>query len=134
MLATLVSHTTPAPARVASHTDAGLLESTAFDLNEPGQVVRLGEHRLAPAAVVAGTVRDAENTLQPGIRVELRTDSWSHETVTDRAGRYRFNGVPSGEYHIDLIADQRPKEALRSAPFSLAPGRQLERDLVPPQP
>jgi hypothetical protein len=62
---------------------------------------------LAQVGELAGTVRDANGTLQPGVTVELTGRSLIERvrtTTTDREGKYRFIEVPIGIFTVAFRA------------------------------
>lgn len=52
---------------------------------------------------IAGRVTDSGDETLPGVRLQLSSGALSRETLTDRDGRFRFDGLPSGTYRV--VAD-----------------------------
>lgn len=126
------------PARVAVEGPAGVATSEPFALAW-GQLHNVGDIRVKPAATIAGVVRDGQGQPVAGARVWLR--DWDMatgqqrsgsvvETITDRAGRYRFLGVPPGGawLQVALHGDVSFERAVE--PFEVANGERLSFDLV----
>lgn len=114
----------------------GVGESEPFRL-QVGEEVRDLELRLAPPAIVEGTVRDAQGAPVAGARVWLRDWDFASgqqqsgkvvEVLTDQQGRYRHVGVAPGGHYLELLSDGREKAA-RTEPFEVAPGQRVQRDL-----
>ena len=71
---------------------------------------------------VEGEVTDTSGALVPGARVTLRGTGFAGDRslLSDREGRFRFAGLPAGEY--TLIAGAPGFKAFRSAPMALEAG------------
>ena len=136
-------HPLRAAVRVRAHSEAGALATAPFHLEDPGARVELPDLVLAPAAVVEGVVRGANERPLPGVRVWLRDWDFDgghqrtgriQETITDRMGRYRFPGVAPGGAWLQLLADHAEKQPRGRAvePFLVEPGRVYPHDLEVP--
>lgn len=134
----LVVHAIDAATRVAVTDGAGSVVSDEFD-TKPGSLTDVGELKLAPAASVAGVVRDVNQKPVVGARVWLR--DWDFgtgsqksgsvvEVITDRAGRYRFPGVPAGGAWLQVMLHQDHPRERAVGPFEVTPGSALTFDLV----
>lgn len=134
----VVVHAIDAPTRIAVTDGAGSVLSNEFETS-PGSLTDVGELKLAPAASVAGVVRDANQKPVAGARVWLR--DWDFgtgnqksgsvvEVITDRAGRYRFPGVPPGGAWLQVMLHQEHPLNRAAEPFEVAPGAALTFDLV----
>lgn len=127
--------------RVRVEGPQGTATSEPFVLAEPGTSVEVPELRLSPAASIAGVVVDAEGRPAPGVRVWLRDWDMDRnrqrsgsivEVVTDRAGRYRFAGVPSGGAWLQLQIENEHTRDRAVEPFEVEPGRTYTHDLELP--
>ena len=131
-------HAMDEPMRIAITSSAGAVMSKEF-VTRPGSFTDVGELKLAPAASVAGVVRDANQKPVPGARVWLR--DWDSEAgrqksgsvvevITDRAGRFRFAGVPPGGAWLQLMLYEENPRVHGFEPFEVSPGAALTFDLV----
>jgi protocatechuate 3,4-dioxygenase beta subunit len=129
------------PVRVLVEGPSGTAVSREVELRW-GETCSVGDIVMAPAAAVAGTVRDEQQKPLAGARVWLR--DWDMgagrqksgsvvETITDRQGRYRFVGVPPGGAYLQVAL--RGERMLHKAvePFEVKSGEQLQFDLVCPE-
>ena len=91
-----------------------------------GERIDLGTMQLEPRGSVEGTVLDDKKQPCFGARVLLITQHSQPDdlvAVTDRAGRYRFGGLPSGAYWVFVAGSHE-------APgVDLAPGEDAHVDL-----
>ncbi len=70
---------------------------------------------------ISGTVKTADGQPLAGQKVQLRDSSNGRVfaiTTTDNAGRYSFNGLPQGNYLVEVL-DARGKLASVSMPIAL---------------
>ncbi len=90
--------------------------TTAYGARRPGRPgtpvsVAAGQHigeiaiRLAHGAAITGSVRDAEEDIVPGVRVEalpldVRAGTSNPSAVTDDRGVYRIFGLPPGRFVV----------------------------------
>jgi Carboxypeptidase regulatory-like domain len=77
---------------------------------DPGQNLYHLQLKLAPAAVIAGTVRDSDGELLEGAHVTLSRFTYEYggsaedenSTETDDRGEYRFSGLTAGKYYVGV--------------------------------
>jgi outer membrane receptor protein involved in Fe transport len=58
----------------------------------------------AQGASVEGVVQDSSGAAVPGAQVELKTKSYSAETVTDTSGTFSFSGIPDTSGIVTITA------------------------------
>ncbi|MCY2930443.1 MAG: carboxypeptidase regulatory-like domain-containing protein [Planctomycetota bacterium] len=94
---------------------------------------------LAPAATLAGTVRDTQdNTPIPGATVTILppyANDFRMQATTGRDGRYLIEGIPPGPYHVTAIAPGRfyplPRGMVSELPETALPaGATVTADLA----
>jgi hypothetical protein len=99
--------------RVSYEGAAGFVASEPLQIAAPGTKVSVPDLTLVPPATVEGIVRDAAQQPAGGVRVWLRDWDMARgnqrsgsvvEAITDRAGRYRFVGVPPGGAYLQMFA------------------------------
>jgi Ca-activated chloride channel family protein len=76
-------------------------------------VVAAAATALAQSGQIAGTVRDAQGRVMPGVRVEAASPALAEKfrvTVTDNNGQYRLTGLPVGTYSVTFSLDGFAKQ------------------------
>jgi len=90
-----------------------------------------GDLSLNPGGVVVGRVIVPPGRVLDGVEVELDGTSGGNKVRTDATGAFRFDGVRSGEHHVQAL--ERPGQHMASerVRFELAEGatHELELDL-----
>ncbi len=84
-----------------------------------------------PAAdsVIRGIVTDEAGTVQAGLRLILRSETWSTEAITDDGGAYRFAGLPAGVFSLEVADRDVRRDGLHTDGTN-----ELVVDLVVPAP
>jgi len=59
-----------------------------------------GMHAQTLTGSIAGTIRDEQGAVLPGVTVTLTGRTGSQQTVTDASGEYRFPGLEPGTYSV----------------------------------
>lgn len=120
----------------------GAFVGEPFALDTAGQKVAIPELKLSPIAIIEGVVRNDEQKVVPGVRVWLR--DWDMgtgqqrsgsvtATITDKHGRYRFRGVPTGGaclQALDAGASTPRNHAVE--PFEVEAGKTYTFDIQVP--
>ena len=68
---------------------------------------------LAQSGQIAGTVRDAQGGVLPGVRVDVTSPALIEKTrvtVTDNNGQYRIAGLPVGTYAVTFTLEGFSKQ------------------------
>ena len=71
---------------------------------------------LAQQGQIAGTVRDAQGALMPGVLVEVTSPALIEKVrsaTTDETGQYRITNLPVGTYSVTLHARRIHQTATR---------------------
>ena len=127
--------------RVLVESPDGAASSEAFSLARSGTNAAVAELKLSPAAMIEGTVVDAQQKPAAGIRVWLRDWDFARnnqksgsvvEVITDRLGRYRFVGVPPGGAWLQLLAVEDHALDRAVEPFEVEAGKTYPHDLQVP--
>ena len=126
--------------RLIVQSPAGYLVGQPFELANPGETVDTGPVTLRASASIEGIVRDDRKRPMPGVEVLLRQltidgNEQTHgdltATITDKLGRYRFVGIPTGVVMLTIAQsrDQAPTTQA-SDTFEVEPGKTHSHDLV----
>lgn len=132
-------HPMPQALRLTIEGAQGTFVGEPFALDEAGQKVTAPDVQLSPVAIIEGVVRTADQNVAPGVRVWLR--DWDMatgrqrsgsvtETITDRQGRYRFRGVPTGGAWLQTVdATETHPHSRAVEPFEIEAGQTYTFDI-----
>lgn len=114
----------------------GSVFGAAFSIDEPGTMKVERELRLSAPSDVHGVVRQQDGRPAVGVCVRLSYPAPRGaaprakrvEVLTDKAGRYRLQGVVPGDVEVTLVRDPRRSGPVES--LQVVAGKSLEVDLA----
>jgi len=99
-------------------TAAALLLAACFAAPALGQTL---------TGTIAGTIKDQQGAVLPGVTVTLVGKQGSRTAITDTTGTYRFPGLEPGSYNVTADLTGFAKAAQND--IQISPGRELNIDL-----